>query len=204
MFAHLPSRCFVLLQTSVFCRSWTHRAGLAFWDSLDSAERLAETQPLLSGSVSGIGPGPAQSPTPGRRLIPRQQDSPFGVQRVSVLFLDLPLRPLLCCNGSWGTAGQRLLNGSAEPFSFSDLICSQGSSTNTCSGLLSTAGLASIWLCCTLLGSTVSPQRANLFHPASSSLNLFLYRHGVSVPCWVLSVWNSTILTLISRNDWCH
>ena len=36
--------------------------------------------------------------------------------------LDLPLLPLICCNGSSGMAEQRLLNGSAESFSCSELI----------------------------------------------------------------------------------
>lgn len=57
------------------------------WLSREAGERLAEIQPLLSSSVFGIGPDPAQSPISGRRRIPRRQDSPFGAQRVSILFL---------------------------------------------------------------------------------------------------------------------
>lgn len=83
-------------------------------------------------------------------------------------------------------------------------ICSQASSTDTCSGLPSTEMLASILLCCTLQGSTIFTQRVNLFHLASLSPNLFLYSYGVSVLCWTPGAWHYKILTLISLNDWCH
>lgn len=88
--------------------------------------------------------------------------------------LNLPLLPLICCNGFLGMAEQRLLNGSTESFRCSELICFQASFTDTCSGLFSTEMLASILLCCTLLGSTIFTQRVNLFHLASLAPNFFI------------------------------
>lgn len=161
--------------------SWTHRAAFSFlWDSLDSAERLERgwqksnrSSPVLclaSGQTQHCHPSPGGDESPGGRI--------HASGRSVCLFyflrdlrtstqLHLPFLPPVCCNGSWGTAGQRLLNGRAEPVSFSQLLCSQASSSDTCSGLLSTAMLASICLCCALPGSTVFTQRANLFHLAS-------------------------------------
>lgn len=194
--------------------SWTHKTMFSFhWDSLDSAKRQVGRS-LATSVQSCVWCRARPNIVAHLWKETNPQKSRFtiwgalcvlwyfisywsGVAEWTTVQLDLHLLLLICWNGSLGMAEQRLLNDSAESFSCSVLIHFQSSSTDTCAGLLSTKILASILLCCTLLGSTIFTQRVNLFHLASFSPNLFLYSHGVLVLCWTPDAWSYKILTLI-------